>query len=163
MWCEDERGNGHRDSRTGRFRSDSPLLPALVDATAKNFTLREVSADKGYSSGKNHDAIAKHNATPYIAFKDNTTGGIGGLFEKMYHTFCANRDAILKSYHKRSNVESTFSMIKAKFEDSVRSKTDTAMKNEVLAKMVCHNIVCVIHELYELGIEPQFWGQTVPA
>ena len=49
-------------------------------------------------------------------------------------------------------------MIKAKFGDSVRSKTDVAMKNEVLAKLVCHNIVCVIHEMYELGIEPGVLG-----
>ena len=142
---------------------DAPQLPALVDATAANFTVREVSADKGYSSGTNHDAIAKHNATPYIAFKDNTTAKGGGLFAKMFHVFSLNREAFLKHYHKRSNVESTFSMIKAKFGDAVRSKTDTAMKNEVLAKIVCHNIVCVIHELYEAGLEPQFWGQTVPA
>ena len=33
-------------------------------------------------------------------------------------------------YHKRSNVESTFSMIKAKFRDHVRSKTPVAMVNE---------------------------------
>ena len=33
-------------------------------------------------------------------------------------------------YHKRSNVETTISMIKAKFGDSLRSKTDTAMVNE---------------------------------
>ncbi len=36
------------------------------------------------------------------------------------------------------------------------------MKNEVLAKIVCHNIVCVIHEMYELGIEPEFWGRSLP-
>jgi transposase len=142
---------------------DAPQLPALVDATAKNFTIREVSADKGYSSGSNHDAIAKAGATPFIAFKDNTTAKGGGLFETMFHFFSLHRELFLSRYHKRSNVETTFSMIKAKFGDSVRSKTDTAMKNEVLAKIVCHNIVCVIHELYEAGLEPQFWGQAVPA
>jgi len=36
------------------------------------------------------------------------------------------------------------------------------MKNEVLAKIVCHNIACVIQELYELGIEPQFGGGRFP-
>ena len=143
--------------------ADSPQLPALVDATARNFTVREVSADKGYSSASNHDAIAKVGATPYIAFKVNTTAKGGGLFEQMWHFFSLNRETFLRHYHKRSNVETTFSMIKAKFGDSVRSKTDTAMRNEVLAKIVCHNIVCVIHELYEVGLEPQFWGQTVPA
>ncbi len=142
---------------------DAPLLPALVDATAANFCIREVSADKGYSSLANHDAIGKYNATPYIAFKNSATGGVGGLFGTMYHVYALNRETFLKNYHKRSNVESTFAMVKAKFGDAVRSKTDTAMKNEVLAKFLCHNIVCVIHELYEAGLEPQFWGQVAPA
>ena len=49
----------------------------------------------------------------------------------MFHYFLFRRDDFLKHYHQRSNVESTFSMIKRKFGDSVRSKGDTAMKNEV--------------------------------
>src|SRR5262245_29226805 len=57
---------------------------------------------------------------------------------------------------QRSNVESTFSMIKRKFGDSVRSKTDVAMKNEVLAKPVCHNICCINQEAHGLGIDPGF-------
>jgi hypothetical protein len=59
-------------------------------------------------------------------------------------------------YHQRSNIESTFSMVKAKFGDSVRSKTDTAMGNEVLAIIVCHNVCCLISAMYELGITPEF-------
>lgn len=60
-------------------------------------------------------------------------------------------------YHKRGNVESTFSMIKRKFGDSLRSKTSTAQVNETLAKVLCHNVVVLIHEMYELGIAPVFW------
>ncbi len=67
-----------------------------------------------------------------------------------------NKEEFLQHYHKRSNVESTFSMIKAKFGDHIRSKTDIAMKNEALAKILCHNICCVIQSMYELGISPQF-------
>jgi hypothetical protein len=47
-------------------------------------------------------------------------------------------------------------MVKRKFGDAVRSKTDTAIKNEVLAKILCHNVVVVIHEMHELGIDPMF-------
>jgi transposase len=140
-----------------RHAPDGPQLPNLVNATAKNFKMREVSADKGYSSGTNHDAIGKAGAVPFIAFKRNSTGGVGGLFEKMYHYFALNREDFLRHYHKRSNVESTFSMMKAKFGDAVRSKTDVAMKNEALAKILCHNIVVLIHEMYELGIDATFW------
>ena len=34
------------------------------------------------------------------------------------------------------------------------------MANEVQAKLVCHNVVCVIHEMYELGIDPGFGGKA---
>jgi hypothetical protein len=135
------------------------LLPDLVDATAKHFTRREVSADKGYLSVKNHEAIAGHGATPFIMFKANSVGSGDGVFAKAFHYFCFRREEFMDHYHKRSNVESAFSMIKRKFGDSIRSKTDVAMRNEVLAKVLCHNIVVLIHEMYELGIEPAFWGK----
>ena len=57
----------------------------------------------------------------------------------------------------RSNVESTFSMMKRKFGDGLRSKTDTAMVNETLCKNRCHNLVVLVHEMCELGIDPVFW------
>jgi transposase len=147
-----------------RNASDGPLLPVLVDATAKNFTMAEVSADKGYSSMDNHDAIAKHGATPFIQFKKNASGGgthRGGrrqsaVWGKMFHLFAYKSEEFQARYHKRSNVESTFSMIKAKFGDSVRSKTTVAMKNEALCKILAHNIVCLISAFYELGIEADF-------
>lgn len=59
--------------------SDTKLLPALADATAKNLRLDEVSADKGYGSIKNYKAIQRHGATPYIAFKSIHTGQAEGL------------------------------------------------------------------------------------
>jgi transposase len=136
--------------------ADAPLLPELVDATSRNFFIREVSADKGYSSVENHVAIEKHDGAAYIPFKSNACGDKGGIWEKAFHFFSFKRDEFLARYHQRSNVESTFSMIKAKFRDHVRSRTDVAMKNEVLAKILCHNICCLISAIYELGIEPEF-------
>ena len=75
----------------------------------------------------------------------------------MFHYFSFKRDEFLQHYRKRSNVESTFSAIKRKFGDAVRSKTDTAMVNEVLCKVICHNVCYVIQEMHELGISPVFW------
>ena len=139
-----------------RDASDTKILPSLVGTTAKNFDMAEVSANKGYSSVNNTKVIASHGAIPYIAFKNSATGSRGGLWERMFHYFQFNRSEFLAHYHKRSNVESTISMIKTKFRDHVRSKTDTAMKNEVLCKVLCHNICCLIHAIYELGISPDF-------
>lgn len=45
----------------------------------------------------------------------------------------------------------------------VRSKHETAMKNEVLCKFLCHNICCVIMEQCVLGIDPVFWPEDAPA
>jgi transposase len=147
----------------GRDANDSPLLPALVDATARNFALAEVSADKGYASKANTDAISRHGATPFIAFKRNATGEGGGAWTKAFGYFMYRREEFLAHYHKRSNVETTFSMIKRKFGDSLRSRTDVAMVNEALAKILCHNLVVLIHEMYELGIEPIFGAEATPA
>jgi transposase len=76
----------------------------------------------------------------------------------MFHYFSLNKEEFLPRYHRRSNVETPFSMVKAKFGDSVRSKTDVAMKNEVLAKLVCHNVCCLISAMFELGLDPVFWA-----
>ncbi|HEX5732729.1 MAG TPA: transposase [Blastocatellia bacterium] len=144
---------------TGRYEHDSPQLAALVKQTADNFTVKEVSGDKGYSSLESHELIAAVGATPYIAFKGNATGGIGGLFQKMFHFYTYKRDEFLAAYHKRSNVETTFSMVKAKFGGSLRSKSQTGQTNEALCKILCHNLCCVIQSMFEFGVEPTFGSE----
>ena len=145
-----------------RHAADTKALPYLVDMTAENFVVHEVAADKAYSSHANFDFIGRHGATPFIAFKANATGRGNRLWEKMFHHFSLRREDFLAHYHKRSNVESTFSMIKAKFRDNVRSKTPVAMINEVLCKLICHNICVLIQEAHELGIEVKFEGTRRP-
>ena len=139
-----------------RDAQDSPLLPDLLATTAKTFKVSEVSADKGYSSINNAEVVAATGATPFIAYKAGHTGKGGGVWAKMFHFYSFQKDEFLAHYHKRSNVESTIAMRKAKFGDAVRSKTDVAMKNEVLCKVLCHNICCVIQSIYELGIALAF-------
>lgn len=85
------------------------------------------------------------------------------MWERMHAHFTLRRDDFLAHYHKRSNVESTFSMMKRKFGDHVRSKTEVAIRNEVLAKVLCHNLAVVIHEAEELGIDPAGFGSPPKA
>lgn len=135
---------------------DCPMLPSLVATTAQNFTVGAVSADKAYLSESNLEFVDELGGVPFIPFKINSRGDTRpGIWERMFAEFTLNREAFLTHYHKRSNVESTFSMIKGKFGDAVRSKTDVAMRNEVLAKVLCHNLVCLVHEMHELGIDPR--------
>ena len=79
----------------------------------------------------------------------------------MWHLFAYHRDTFLAHYHQRSNVETTFSMIKAKFGDSLRSKSDVGQINEVLCKVVCHNLCVLIASIHELGLDvPEFGARS---
>lgn len=136
--------------------ADCPQFKPLMKTTGGTFQVSEVSADKAYLSADNFETVADLGGTAFIQFKLNSTGGVGGLFEKMFGYFQFRQDEFMAHYHKRSNVESTFSAVKRKFGDAVRSKTDTAMTNEVLCKFLCHNLCCLIQEQEELGIEAIF-------
>lgn len=135
--------------------ADSPQFRDMVEETARNFRVREVSADAAYLSRGNLEAVENVGGTAFIPFKKGSTGKPRGspLWAKMYHYFMFNREEFLEHYHKRSNAESVFHMIKAKFGDHVRSKTKTAQINEVLLKILCHNICVLIQETFELGID----------
>jgi transposase len=144
-----------------RDAADSPQFKTLVETTARNgFAVKEVPADKAYLSHENLELVNRLGGTAYIPFKTNSVPGLAGsVWERMYHFYAMNREEFLAKYHKRSNCESVFSMCKAKFGDSVRSRNRTAMRNETLCKLLCHNICCVIMSQFELGIEPVFWGE----
>ena len=148
--------------------NDSPYLAPFVQTTAQNFDIREVSADKAYLSKKNLRAVQAVGATAYIPFKTNSVGSnpkakYDPLWDRMFHFYNLHRAEFLAHYHKRSNVETTFSMIKAKFGPAVRSKTPVAQVNEALAKVLCHNIVVLIQSAYELGVAPVFDAETFGA
>ena len=143
-----------------RDAADCPFFKPLLETTAEHFRVREVPADKAYLSQDNLALVQQLGGTAYVPYKVNSQPGeAGSLWEKMYFYFQFRRDEFLKHYHQRSNMESTFAMVKAKFRDHVRSRTETAMKNEVLCKFLCHNL-CVVHQSHiELGITPVFWGE----
>ncbi len=113
--------------------------------------------------------------TPFIPFKSNQSSAILALpnwqplpwapsWTKMGHMFAYQRDTFLARYHQRSNVETTFSMIKRKFGDSLRSKSDTGMMNEVLCKVIAHNLCCLISAIHEMGLEmPRFSAEEASA
>ncbi len=144
----------------GKGTADCPHLQPLVIQTANaGFDIKEFSADMAYSSRDNIGAIAKLGSMAYIPYRSNATGKPRGktyLWKKMFHYFQYNQEEFMEHYHARSNVESTFGALKAKFNDSLKSKTFTAQKNELLLKVLCFNIVQVIHETNELGITANF-------
>ena len=143
----------------GLGSGDSPHLKPLLKRTRETgFEIKEFSGDKAYSSRDNLELIDQHGGVPFIPFKSQATGKskANPIWKKMYHYFCLNQEEFNKHYHLRSNSETVFHMIKTKFNDLLKSKSHTAQVNELLLKILCHNIVVVIHETNELGISADF-------
>jgi transposase len=136
--------------------ADAPFLPQLMNETARRFKIGDLCADKAYLSENNLYAIAEIGAGAMIPFKSNSVPSRPGVWNNAYHFFNLHRDEFLMRYHRRSNIESTFSMMKRKFGDSVRAKNDLTMCNETLAKFLCHNLCCLIQSFEEFGIDPNF-------
>lgn len=44
--------------------------------------------------------------------------------------------------------------MKGRFDDTPQRRTPVAQVNEMLLKVVVHNIVCLVHSTHELDIEP---------
>jgi transposase len=148
---------------TDGYAHDYPFFKSLVDRTAEaGFKMKEVSADKGYLGASNMLATLQRGAIPYIPFKSNSVahsndyGPKSELWTRMFHFYSLHRAEFLQHYHKRSNIETTFHMIKSKFGQRLRSRTLTAQINEALCKVLCHNLCVVIQSVHELGIEAEF-------
>jgi transposase len=142
---------------SGWAANDTTYFVPLVERTAEHFEVREVSADKAYLSRKNLNAVESVGGMPFIPFKSNTLEPTeAGAWARMYHLFMYRREEYMAHYHKRSNIETAYSMIKGKFGSALRSKSDTGQINEALCKVLCHNICVLIRAMHELGIEPSF-------
>jgi len=130
---------------------DSPFFSELVRETAKNFRIAEVCADRGYSSRDNLQTVADAGGVAYIPFKCNATDKSRGtlLWKKMYHYFQLHKEEFMQHYHQRSNAESTFSMLKRKFQGKLMMKKEVGQINEALAKVLCHNLCVLVRESIE--------------
>jgi transposase len=107
--------------------------------------------------------------TPYVRFKGDQPvyvpypmpGIEASAWDRMFHVFAFHRETFMACYHQRSNVETTFSMIKRKFGDSVRAKCEVGQMNEALCKVIAHNLCVIISSIHELGLGvPSFANQV---
>lgn len=140
---------------------DTMLFEQLIGETHQEFNMKELCADKGYLSDTNLQYLNKLGIAGYIPFKSNTVANNekkSEIWRNAYNYFNINSTAFLAHYHSRSNTETVMHMIKSKFSGIVRSKADTACINEILLKVLCHNICVLISEMFELGIKPEFLG-----
>lgn len=145
---------------TEGYVHDSNYFEPLAKDTARNFIIREFSADKAYISAKNYSLIDELGGQAFIPFKKNATGRRcatdRGLYKSMLRYFKDNREKFMLHYHKRSNIESAFSMIKRRFGNNVKCKKEISQDNEILAKVLSHNICVLIQEIFLNKINVDF-------
>jgi len=133
--------------------NDTTQFPNLANDTARNFKIRNFMGDKAYQSVKNINIIRDMGGRAIIPFKSNQTGkgrvaGDSFTYKKLFRFFHQNREQFMDIYHLRSNIESCFSMIKRKFGNNVKCKKEISQENEILAKVLVHNICVLVQEIF---------------
>ena len=142
---------------SGRYSNDNLYFQPLVEDTVQQgWKIREVSADAQYISDKNIKLVLLKGGQPYIPFKSNSTTRKSTTWNRLLHYFQFHNEEFSAHYHKRSNVETTFQMIKSKFGERLRSRTETSQINEALLKVLAHNLCVIVQSIFEFGIDPSF-------
>lgn len=134
--------------------ADIKMFEELVRRTHKELKYSFVSGDKAYNSREAHRICGELGIMPFLMFKKNTTSRAGGdrTWHDAFRMFKDKPEQYLQQYHKRSKVEATFSMIKRKFLHFTRAKSEIGQENEILCKIIAHNI-CVLNSLEVKGEE----------
>ena len=137
---------------------DATMAPNLLQQVNGNFSIGEISADRAYSSSRILQIIKSMDAMPFIAFKENTNPNQYSpeIWIKMYKYFQDNKEYFLKRYHRRSNVETTFSMVKMRLGEFLKCRNFESQRNELMMKFICHNICCLVTQKFLNKIQIDF-------
>lgn len=138
---------------------ESPHFKSLLYDTAKNFDIKELSADAGYLSKKNVKAVSDIGAVPFIMGKKNVFIASRGKLSSwgaMLRLWKKHQMYFAERYNRRQNVEATFGALKRKFGDFCRCKKPESQENEILCKIVCFNSAVLAEALLSYDLKPDF-------
>jgi transposase len=143
---------------TDKDTGDATQVKKVLGIKPLLFDMEDFVADKAYSSREIMNFIDALGLNPYIPFKSNATGKAKGslIWSKMYKQFINNREQYMNRYHERSNIETANHMIKTRFGDSLKTKNFEGNVVEIKAKIICHNLCCLIAQIYENDIHIDF-------
>src|SRR5579872_4188955 len=138
--------------------ADVTMLPSVVGNRPKYFDFQDFVADKAYSSRAVYKFLDKLGLDTYIPFKRGSSSRAGGArhWKVMFEFFKKNPDSYMLHYHQRSNVETCFHMLKARFGHHLLTKNFVANQNEIKMRVLVHNLTVLIQEAAELGILVNF-------
>ena len=143
---------------SGWRANDSPYFEPLLNRVSEDYNIEEILADRAYLSRKNFFLAELVGAMPFIPFKSNTLSARWDrtMWGTMYRLFMDNREEFNEHYFKRNNVETVYSMIEKRFTKTIQALDSVVQINEVLCMLIAHNIIVLIHEMVEHGVEPNF-------
>lgn len=135
---------------------DSPQLPAHVEKTTSIFSqIYTWSLDSAYLARKNCSLLWNNGILPFIKPKSNSTikkkGAIAWRW--MMELFRKLREVFDTFYHGRSISETGNSTMKRLMNPVLRKKNFIGQVNEVLAKTVTYNLICLTRALFTAKIE----------
>jgi transposase len=139
--------------------ADVTMLRAVVSDRPRYFEhMHDFVADKAYSSRDALDFLHELGLTPLIPFKRTSSSTPKGsrIWREMFGFFHTEPEEFLERYHQRSNVETTFHMLKMRFGDYLMTKNFVANQNEIKVRVLCHNLCVLIQEAAERGIITRF-------
>lgn len=133
---------------------DSIMFEEVVGNKPKFFAMKNVVADMAYNSRRIIDFICNMGLDPYIPFKKNATGRAKGSFYwmRLFKKFKENNNEYMRKYHTRSNIETSFHVIKTRLGNHLMTKNFNANSNEIKIKCLCTNLSILVHEMFESNI-----------
>ena len=145
---------------TEGYQHENRTLIPLLNETVKIFkNPKKFLADAGYFSKDNVKAIANIGAVPYIRTKKNVhipMKGITSAYGNMLREQKFNPTLFDRVYNKRAIVEAVFSSFKRTRTSFCRSKYLISQRNELLAKVVCHNASILSRMLLRYNLKCKF-------
>jgi len=123
--------------------------------------VREVSADKAYSSVDNHEVLESLGVEAYIPFKENAVVNLKSpIWSRHLCYFLLNREKFLPHYHRRSNVETAFAMIKAKSAGRCCRVARSRRSTKCWASW--SPLCCQVKAIFTADLAPVFWEDAAP-
>ncbi|MEK6927630.1 MAG: transposase [Nanoarchaeota archaeon] len=140
------------------YDADVKKAPMLLQTLGDNFKVKELSADGAYSSKRIHQLVESIGATPFIPFSParNPDKYAPEIWLRMYRYFSSHKEEFLRHYHRRSNVETVFSMVKVRLGEFLRCKSEIGKKSELMLKFIAHNLCCIVSEMFENNLHINF-------
>ena len=139
--------------------SDYSQFVPLFERVTRLFNVERNAADAAYPGYSNFEAAASWGATLFAPFNYRHIRPADSdhcAWANAYRCYYDNFEEWYPIYHQRSLSETAFSTIKRLLGETIRSEKPVAQINELLLKVVSHNIIVLIHLMFKFDLLPFF-------